>query len=448
MAKMNNDVTQQHIDTLVNKLLPLVTDALKVNNTVGKGSPTCVCKCSQQLTVLQKSHERMQSTVKGYKEQVEIWKGKLHTFQKDVNEINAERRKENKQVKTSVQTLNELQQKLSNKIEEYTKTHAVLKKALLEIEEKKKIFDIAPDLKITYNEVKTALSEFQEKTKALENAPSLDELKQSQDFINEAFEKMKKDIEKVAITISEGRNILQNQIQEVAQEVEYNKQHSSNNSQYTREEGLTVDGVSRDESVMDAHGNVDPTIDTCKESKKAVVDLCKELNLIIDPEKISIAHRLKKGKFAKAGPRRIIVKFSSKELCRDVLSLRKACKEISTWGFDKDASSIYINESLTPEKRRLLYLTKQGVKNKLKAQHGVIYVWTQKGDVYMRKSVIGAPKVRVNSELDLQNIVNGHVSLDVDNSSRSSLNMIRWRYVKDPWALNTASARSQRTSNL
>ena len=92
------------------------------------------------------------------------------------------------------------------------------------------------------------------------------------------------------------------------------------------------------------------------------------------------------------------------------------------------------------DKRRLLYLTKQGVKNKLKTQHGVIYVWTQKGDVYMRKSVIGAPKVRVNSELDLQKIVNGYVSLDVDNSSRSSLNMIRWRYVKDPWALNTASA--------
>ena len=51
----------------------------------------------------------------------------------------------------------------------------------------------------------------------------------------------------------------------------------------------------------------DNNTNNCEESKKSVIALCKELNLIIDPNKISIAHRLKKGRFSK-GPRPIIVK--------------------------------------------------------------------------------------------------------------------------------------------
>ena len=112
---------------------------------------------------------------------------------------------------------------------------------------------------------------------------------------------MKKDNKDVMHTISEGRGQLENQIQEVAQELEFNIRKTCNNSQYTREECLTVDGISEDKSVFDSQGKVDPSIDTCKESKKAVIELCKELNLNIDPAKISIAHRLKKGKFAKKG---------------------------------------------------------------------------------------------------------------------------------------------------
>ena len=144
-------------------------------------------------------------------------------------------------------------------------------------------------------------------------------------------------------------------------------------------------------------------------------------------------HRLKKGKFAK-GPRPIIVKFTSKELCRDVYELRKTCKEINEWAFDSRATRIFINESLTPEKRKLLYDTKQAVNKPVFDPHGVIYVWTHRGDVYVRKNSQGAPKIKIDSQLELQHLIQGRISLDV-SSDRSHPNLIRWKYVKDPWSL-------------
>ena len=271
----DNTPQQQHLNTLVNKLLPLVTTALMANNET-KEKHICECKCAQQLAALQTSNERLHNAVKGYKDQVETWKTKVQTLQKDVNELN----KETKQVKSSVHKMTELQQKLSKKIDKHTKSHAELKKTIQEVEEKNKIIDIVPDLK---NEVKTLLHEVQEKSKALGDTPDLNEIKQSQAFNSEQFEKMKKDNKDVMHTISEGRGQLENQIQEVAQELEFNIRKTCNNSQYTREECLTVDGISEDKSVFDSQGKVDPSIDTCKESKKAVIEFCKELNLNIDP---------------------------------------------------------------------------------------------------------------------------------------------------------------------
>ena len=127
----DNTPQQQHLNTLVNKLLPLVTTALMANNET-KEKHICECKCAQQLAALQTSNERLHNAVKGYKDQVETWKTKVQTLQKDVNELN----KETKQVKSSVHKMTELQQKLSKKIDKHTKSHAELKKTIQELEEK------------------------------------------------------------------------------------------------------------------------------------------------------------------------------------------------------------------------------------------------------------------------------------------------------------------------
>ena len=98
---------------------------------------------------------------------------------------------------------------------------------------------------------------------------------------------------------------------------------------------------------------------------------------------------------------------------------------------------------LPSEKRKFLYNTKQVAKNELSAKHGIIYVWTYRGDVYVRKAVDGAPKIRINSEFELKNIVNGHKSLDVAAEPSSAPNMINWRYVRSPWANNNSYINSR-----
>ena len=92
------------LSLLVEKLLPLLTTA------VIKNTASCGCKCARQLASLQKQHDRLTNSVKGYKEQIEAWKGKVQTMQNDVNALSTERQKEAKQLRSS-----------STKIEQFTK---------------------------------------------------------------------------------------------------------------------------------------------------------------------------------------------------------------------------------------------------------------------------------------------------------------------------------------
>ena len=398
---------------LVAQLLPMVLSELNKQSDCSKKNPKhCTCKCAKQVQVLQTNYERLNNSVSGYKAQVENWKEKVLILQQAANESQAAWKREEKRIKIS-----------ASKIEQFTKTNETMKKTVNMLECNKDVWD----------------SKIKEIKETVDSFPKLSEIEKSQEFLSAEFEKIK--AENTSLT-GRIRGDLETQIQEVAQNVELNLKKSINNAQYPREECLTISGVS--ESIEEADHSVDSDTakvkNNCKESKEAVINLCKELNLVIDPDKISIAHRLKKSKFAKKGPRPIIVKFSNKELCKEVLNLRKACKEISQWAFDKKASKIFINESLTPEKRKLLYETKQSVNKHLTTKHGIIYVWTYRGDVYIRKNADGAPKIRVNSELDLYNIVNGFTSLDVQSDTPLAPNMIRWRHVKNPWG----SANSRR----
>ena len=155
--------------------------------------------------------------------------------------------------------------------------------------------------------------------------------------------------------------------------------------------------------------------------KKKVLAVFKELNYIVNPDKISILHRLKESKHSKPGqPRGIIVKFTSREVCHDVLQLRKACRVKTSWEFDHHARRIFINEALTPEKRKLLYETKTSINRHLYEKHGIIYVWTHHGNIFIRKNAEGAPKIMIKSNWDLYNVMKGFTSLDV-KPQRTSL---------------------------
>ena len=43
---------------------------------------------------------------------------------------------------------------------------------------------------------------------------------------------------------------------------------------------------------------------------------------------------------------------------------------------------------------------------------GKIYVWTYKGDVFLRKDAIGAPKIPILSQKDITDLMEGKKSLD------------------------------------
>ena len=161
----------------------------------------------------------------------------------------------------------------------------------------------------------------------------------------------------------------------------------------------------------------------------------------MNPNTISTAHRLKHNEKSK-GPRGIIVRFINRDVRNDVYGLRKTFKEKTDWeteGIDK----VFINESLTPENRKLLYDTKKAVNDKLFEKHGVIYVWTYKGNVFIRKGKDGAPKIKVRSNLDLFNIVKGFTSLDhtPDSEISSDINKIYkyWINNRSPWRTNVAN---------
>ena len=79
---------------------------------------------------------------------------------------------------------------------------------------------------------------------------------------------------------------------------------------------------------------------------------------------------------------------------------------------------LYINESLTPEARKLFYLTRACAKE-LENTHGKVYTWTFKGEVYLRKNIEGGPKRKISSEECLTKIKNGDILLDPPTTSEN-----------------------------
>ena len=146
---------------------------------------------------------------------------------------------------------------------------------------------------------------------------------------------------------------------------------------YSRLECLEFDGVP---TVKDRDGK-----ENCK---LQILEICKELNYWIPEYTISTAHR-KKQHYSKKGPAPIIVEFNCKDIRNDVFSLRHQLKDKIYW-YCYDIKKLYINESLTPDARKLFYNTRI-LALELNRIHGKIFTWTFKGEVFIRKKNSRAP---------------------------------------------------------
>ena len=118
------------------------------------------------------------------------------------------------------------------------------------------------------------------------------------------------------------------------------------------------------------------------------------------PEKeISIAHRVKVNAASKRIPS-IVVRFRDLYFRNKVLDCRSSNRiKIADMGFnepsDLKCQYCYINEHLTPEKKKLLYLAR-----KLKVEKNWFYTGVKDGKLYARK-IDGGTKFEIKQEKDL-----------------------------------------------
>ena len=66
-----------------------------------------------------------------------------------------------------------------------------------------------------------------------------------------------------------------------------------------------------------------------------------------------------------------------------------------------------------------MYQTKMFIRE-MHRIHGRIAVWTFKGNIFIKKECVNAPKMRISSAEDLENIKKGTLSLDPDENPGSA----------------------------
>ncbi|XP_046671022.1 uncharacterized protein LOC124361030 [Homalodisca vitripennis] len=131
-----------------------------------------------------------------------------------------------------------------------------------------------------------------------------------------------------------------------------------------------------------------------------VKEVGKALNMNIDEGMIDACHRIGRKGSEKDRPRGIIVKFV-RRTDRDALmnKRRERKKDFSTrhLGLNTDIP-IFVNDSLSPSRRRLFALARQQKKDK-----GYKYLWLRNGNILMRQHD-GGEIIEIRTQADLSNL--------------------------------------------
>ena len=234
-----------------------------------------------------------------------------------------------------------------------------------------------------------------------QTAEEMAEITKSQEFVSKKYDELLAQTRIMKETFDNNLNTqktMDKKLTNVEKKVDTNIKTSRHNAKYTRRDCTILEGVKK---TLNANGKED--------CKKLVMDIFKELHLIIDENLISTAHRLHKHA-SKSGPPGIIVKFVSRDARNSVYALKEAAREKVSWRCC-EIERLYINECLTPETKRLLYNTKI-FKREMKRIHGDIFVWTYKGDVFVRKDGENNPRIKIISEDDLNKVRSGEINMD------------------------------------
>ena len=315
---------------------------------------------------LQQEISNLKSKVSGYKAQVEKWTQLVNTHEEEVipalcdqiNKLDKDWKAKEKSIATKTKNQVSIQNKIKNDLNEIS------------------------NLK---NEWEILL-----KAKCNNTDELINGIEKSQEFVSAEYTDFKKK-----------QDEMEKEMKELQKAVKHQGRKAEHACNYSRWDCLDLAGVPY--VPIDEEGN-----ENCREM---VINICKELHYWVPASTISTAHRLKQHP-SKTGPAPIIVKFNNRDVRDDVFRLRNQCKDKTYWRC-YNIRKLFINESLTPETRRLFRQTRIFARE-LERTHGRIFTWTFKGEIYIRKKVENGPKIKISCESDISDIRNGHISLDPD----------------------------------
>ena len=237
----------------------------------------------------------------------------------------------------------------------------------------------------------------------------ISELKKSQTFISTQYD----EILEINRNQSDELKILMNSYEDL--KFNHNKLKAINEKQnedmkILREKADVLDKKTNDEAVkldgIDQYSrrqNLEFQGIPLTENEDAIELVTKISNLVgVDVKKsdISTAHRLPPKRHAKvADPPAIIARFINRNLRNEIYGKRIAAKHLKETDYPiSGMKKLFINENLTQERKRLLWLTKQTAKNL-----NYTYIWTMNGKIYVRKNEDSSSFI-IHNENDLSKL--------------------------------------------
>ena len=175
------------------------------------------------------------------------------------------------------------------------------------------------------------------------------EIDSSQEFMSGKFDDFKKDLNEIKNEVNEikkKQETNENTIQTQETKITHQENKTEHMFTYSRQDHVQFSGVP-----------LCPDMDGYENCKLMVVTICRELHYNIPINEISTAHRLKHH-HERTDPPGIIVRFKDRDIRNDVLRLKSQLRGKRFWR-SYGIRRLFINEQLTPDKRRLMYETKK-----------------------------------------------------------------------------------------
>lgn len=211
---------------------------------------------------------------------------------------------------------------------------------------------------------------------------------------NKSYELLSEKLDENTRAVSEHNNSLEKCLQQIDSLVEQNKrltrrvveleQKVEDLEQYSRSNAVEIHGIPEEQ-----HEDV----------IKVVQEVGKALDIDITESMIDACHRLGRSRGANSPPPGIIVKFVRRLDKEEMLRKRRVKSNLSTRHMNlRMDQPVYVNESLSPARKRLFAEARQ-----LKRQKKFKFLWVRGGKIFLRQEE-SAPVIQVTCQADLLNL--------------------------------------------